>query len=1040
MRTFFFSLFFLIVFFCKSDGQKNLSNVSIKALEYRSAGPARGGRSTAVTGFTDHPFRFLMGTTGGGVWQTDDAGQSWRNISDGYFNTASIGAIAVAPSDANIIYVGTGSACPRGNISIGDGVYRSQNGGYSWEAVGLKKAGLIGKIVIHPNDPNLLYVAALGQIFGPNEERGVFRSKDGGENWEKILYLSDTTGAIDLAIDPNNPLELYAAFWRTERKPWTLIDGDKEGGIWKTTDGGDHWEKLSGGLPTGLLGRIGLAISPAKPNRIWAIIQAKAEEEGGLYRSDDAGNTWQRINRNHKLRQRGWYYSHLTAHPTDEHTIYANNVSFFKSVDGGKTFAQRIRVPHGDCHDLWINPGNPDIMIHANDGGACVSLNGGKTWSSQNNQPTAEIYRVTVDNQFPYRLYGAQQDNTTISVPSRYESALTPQEKWYSVGGGESGHIAVDPRNPNLIYAGTYIGQITRKDITSGHSRDIVAYPQMHDGVAPRDIRYRFQWNAPIRISPHDPDIVYHCSQFVHRTTDGGKTWKIISPDLTTNNDKYHNIPGGPIQHDHTGVELYTTIFSFKESPHQAGELWAGSDDGLLHLSKDNGSSWQDITPQKMPAEGTINTIELSNHQPGKAIISVYKYRENDFQPYIFMTKDHGKNWTILTNGNNGIPANHFVRVVREDPVREGLLYAGTEFGLYLSFDEGKHWQPFQQNLPITPITDMLIKENDLVIATQGRSFWILDNLSPLRELDQKIIDKPFHLFQPEDAYRTQFRNPRGKGAPDPAPNGATIDFYLKELPLNGDTVRIFIKDFDNKVRKTFSNYANKSDNQMKLKLKKGLNRISWNLTYEKPEVEPKAVFSLANTGGIKAPTGVHTVILSVGSEAEQKRLTVKKDPRWQQSDEDLMAQYQLANQVKSLLNECHKGIGQIRSVRKQLNSLLKRIATVDIESKTEIQEKVQALIQKINQLEAVLIQTQSESRQDPINYPPRFDDQIAYLYSVINAQDDRPTQGAYDRYNDLVKEWEEYKDQLMVILNKEVKALNRFLRLNSVVHIMVKY
>ena len=558
--------------------------------------------------------------------------------------------------------------------------------------------------------------------------------------------------------------------WRVERKPWTLIDGGAGGGIWKTEDGGDHWVKLGGGLPGGLLGRIGLAVSPAKPSRVWAIVQNAVEEKGGLYRSDDAGGTWKRINRNHNHRQRGWYYSRITAHPTDENTIYSNNVGFYKSVDGGMNFSERIRVPHGDNHGLWINPDNPEIMIHCNDGGACVSLNGGKSWSSQLNQPTSEFYRVTVDNQFPYRLYGAQQDNTTISVPSRFGSALTPQGAWYSVGGGESGHIAVDPRDPNLIYAGSYIGQITRKHMKNGHSSDIVAYPQMHDGTAPRDIKFRFQWNAPIRISPHDPAVLYHCSQYVHRSADGGRSWEIISPDLTTNKDVYQDIPGGPIQHDHTGVELYTTIFAFEESPQTPGLLWTGSDDGLIHLSRNGGEDWENITPEQMPVEGTVNTIDLSAHDPGRAFVAVYKYRENDYQPYIFMTDDYGKTWRSLTGSDNGIPENHFIRVVREDPVRKGLLYAGTEYGIYISFDEGRQWQRFQRNLPITPITDLAIKDNDLVVATQGRSFWILDDLSPLRTVTEELVKKPVHLFEPADAYRTQFRNYRASGGPGAAP------------------------------------------------------------------------------------------------------------------------------------------------------------------------------------------------------------------------------------------------------------------------------
>ena len=527
--------------------------------------------------------------------------------------------------------------------------------------------------------------------------------------------------------------------------------------------------------------------------------------------------------------------------------------------------------------------------------------------------------------------------------------------------------------------------------------------------------------------------------QYVHRTKDGGKSWEVISPDLTTNKDEYHDIPGGPIQHDHTGVELYTTIFSFEESPLKAGELWAGSDDGLLHLSKDNGNSWDNITPKQIPNEGTINNIELSAHQDGRAFISVYKYRENDFRPYIFMTNNYGDNWELLTDGKNGIPKNHFVRVIREDPIKKGLLYAGTEFGFYISFDEGKNWMPFQQNLPITPITDMVIKNDDLVIATQGRAFWLLDNISLLRELSNQVLDKSIHLFKPTDAYRTQLRNPRGLGAPDPAPNGAIIDFYLKRLPEAGDTIRIFIKDATNKTRKVYSNYPDEENQENKLSLKVGLNRIMWNLSYEEPSIQPKAVFSLANTGGIKAPTGVHTIVLSGFGKAEQQRLTIKKDPRWSQSDEDLYAQYELTDQVKSLLNDCHKAIGDLRSARKQLKDLIARVNIADQEAKSEIKTQARRIIDELNTLEKILIQTKSESGQDPINYPPMFDDQIAYLYSVVNAQDDRPTQGAYDRYNDLLKEWEGYQTRVNTLLNKKILGFNKLLRQNNVGHILVE-
>ncbi|MFH1573022.1 MAG: glycosyl hydrolase [Acidobacteriota bacterium] len=585
------------------------------AMKYRLIGPHRGGRVTAVAGVPDEPQTYYMGATGGGVWKTTDGGTAWHNISDGFFKVGSIGAIAAAESDSNVVYVGTGSACPRGNVSIGDGVWKSTDAGKTWKHVGLPKAGQIARIAVHPADPDRVYVAVLGNVFGPGPDRGVYRSRDGGDTWERVLFASDTTGAVDLVMNPGNPRILYACMWRAERKPWTLIDGSDDGGVFKSADGGDTWERLKGGLPEGLVGRPGVAVSPANPERVWVIIESEKEEEGGLYRSEDAGKTWTKISGEHKLRGRAWYYNHVFAGPQDENTVYVLNAPFYKSIDGGKTFEQ-VRVPHGDNHALWINPRDPRIMINGNDGGANVSYNGGRTWSTQLNQPTAEFYRVTVDSRFPYRVYGAQQDNTTISVPSRTPGGITPQEHWYDVGGGESGHIAVDPRNPDVIYAGNYIGQITRLDRAAGHMRQVNAYPELHDGLAPRDMRYRFQWNAPIRISPHDPRVIYHTSQYVHKSTDGGQTWQVISPDLTTDNDRYQDIPGGPIQHDHTGVELFTTIFAFEESPHQAGFLWAGSDDGLVHLTRNGGKDWSNITPGNMPKDATVNMIELSAHGP----------------------------------------------------------------------------------------------------------------------------------------------------------------------------------------------------------------------------------------------------------------------------------------------------------------------------------------------------------------------------------------------------------------------------------------
>ncbi|MCB9080133.1 MAG: glycosyl hydrolase [Lewinellaceae bacterium] len=966
---------------------------------FRDLGPARGGRSTAVCGHPSDLFTYYFGATGGGVWKTTDGGLSWANISDGFIPTGSIGAIAVADSDPNVIYVGTGAADVRGNVSPGRGIYRSTDAGLTWLPIGLPKAGQIAKIQVHPLNPELVYVAVLGNIFGPNPERGVYRSADGGQTWQQVLYVSERTGAVELVMDPQNPRILYAGMWSVERKPWTLIDGSSEGGVWKSTDGGDNWVRLDGGLPSGLVGRVGIAVAPTNPNRVWVLQEAADETKGGLYRSEDGGKTFQRINRDHNLRQRAWYYSRIYVDPQDENTVYVMNVNFLKSIDGGKTFT-RVRVPHGDTHALWINPEHPQMMINGNDGGACITVNGGATWSSQLNQPTAEIYRLTVDQQFPYRVYGAQQDNTTISVPSRTQGGLSPMEEWYGVGGGESGHIAVDPRNPNLIYAGNYIGQITRLERDKGHAKDVVAYPQMHDGQAGRDIRYRFQWNAPIRLSPHNPDVIYHCSQYVHRSTDGGRNWEVISPDLTTNNDAYQDIPGGPIQHDHTGVELFTTIFAFEESPLKAGELWVGSDDGLVHLSRDNGKTWTNITPKGMPANATVNAIELSPHAPGRAFIAVHKYRENDYRPYIFATTDYGKTWQLLTSGTNGIPADHFVRVVREDPQRQGLLYAGTEYGLFVSWDGGKSWLPFQRNLPITPITDAQVVGQDLVLATQGRGFWLLDDLTPLRSWSPATAAASAHLFTPAIAYRTQLSNNRGASAPDPAPNGAIIYFNIKD-PATAGAVHLAILDQEGKVRRVFASQPDSDKTEEHLEVHAGLNRMVWDLRYEEPQPQPGAVFSLANLDGIQAPTGIHTVELTVGDKVFRESLALRPDPRWTVSDDDLAQQYLLTMDVKELFNSCHTLIGDLRDLRQQANEARQRAIRLN-KLDAPLKETLNELIETLDSLEQELIQTRSEAGQDPINYPSKIDDQIAYLYSVLNGSDDRPTSGAYERFEDL--------------------------------------
>ncbi len=1020
--SFFFSF---PLFSQKQTARPDIDLVLFQGMEYRSVGPSRGGRSTAIAGIPDQPFTFFMGATGGGVWKTDDAGMSWNNISDGQIKAGSIGAIAVAPSDPEVIYVGTGSACPRGNISPGIGMYKSENGGKRWRHIGLPKAGQIGKVVIHPDNPDLVYVAALGQIFGKNPERGIYRSKDGGQNWEQVLFVSDSTGAIDVVMNPKNPRELFAAMWRAERKPWTLIDGGQEGGIWKSTDGGSNWEKLEGGLPDGLLGRIGLAVSPANPNRIWAIIQAEEEEKGGLYRSDDGGDSWKRICRDHQLRQRGWYYSHITAHPTDENTLYSNNVSFHKSIDGGKTFDQRISVPHGDTHGLWINPNNPDIMINCNDGGACISLNGGKTWSTQLNQPTSEFYRVTVDSQFPFRLYAGQQDNSTISVPSHDPGGVTDYEHWFSVGGSESADVGVHPENPNIIWAGSYSGEITILNQETGFVRQVTAYPHYTEGTEQRDLKYRWQWNFPIVVSQHNPQEVYHTSNYVHRTTDDGQTWVKISPDLTRALDQYHDIPGGPIQHDATGVEVYSSIFAFEESPHQAGEFWAGSDDGLLHITRDNGQTWQNITPEGMPYEGTINKIELSAHEPGRAFVVVYNYRYNDFKPYIYRTNNYGQSWVLISQ-DNGIPEDHFVRAVAEDPARKGLLYAGTEFGMYLSFDDGGSWQSFQLNLPHVPITDLEVHENDLVISTQGRAFWILDDLSPLHQLSAKTNTDEHHFFAPRPAIRT-----------DVDDYEARLNIYLAKKPDKNENAAIVIKNDQGEVIRTLSTDArNRLD---KISLKKGLNIVHWNLRHEGPELVDNLVAMVIRnpSPGPYVIPGKYQIEVEVGDWRSSQSLTVNPDPRWSHvKQEDYQAQLELVLVVRDMITEAHKRIKNLRALKNQMKAISE--LAVQAGHSKELKELVSSISKNLTEVEDQIIQNKAEASQDNINYPRVFTNHIGRLYGVAMNDHHRPTGGVLERFEDLKKEYAGIVEAYNKVVEQDIPRFNDMLKKEKIDRLIV--
>ncbi len=1026
------------------DESKDATEESfLEALEFRNIGPFRGGRVTAVTGVAGDSQTYYMGSTGGGVWKTTDAGTTWSNISDDSFEVGSIGAVAVAPSDPNVIYVGTGSACPRGNVSPGKGIYRSTDAGKTWHHLGLDETGQIARIHVHPKDSDLVYVAALGHIFGPNEERGVFRSSDGGSTWDKVLYVNDRAGAVDLTVDPSNPRILFAATWEAERKPWTMLSGGEFSGLYRSKDGGDSWDEMTEGLPEGIKGRIGVSISAADSNRVWALVEA---DEGGLFRSDDGGDEFRLINPDRNFRQRAWYYTHVFADPREPQTVYVLNTGIWKSTDGGKSFSY-IRAPHGDHHDLWINADDPLNLINGNDGGANVSFNGGKTWSTQGNQPTAEMYRVAVDGQFPYRVYGCQQDNSCVSLPSRTSSSGIARYDWYEIGGCESGHVAVDPRNPDILYAGCYGGSIGRYDHATGQQREINAYPQLAVGQAAKDLRYRFQWNAPIRLSPHDPDVLYHTSQFVHRSTDHGQSWEMISPDLTRNDEQKQGYAGGDLTWDNTGVEVYDTIFAFEESRQTKGLLWAGTDDGRVHLSRDNGVTWNEITPPGMPDWGQVNMIELSAHDPGRAFLAVTRYKMDDFKPYIFRTDDYGASWSLITGGTDGIPADHFVRVVREDPDRKGLLYAGTEFGLFLSFDDGKTWKSFQQNLPITPITDMVLTGQDLVVATQGRSFWILDDVTPLHSMTPEIAEAAAHLFAPRTTYRFGGGGGFGDRGSGTNPPSGVILYYLLGEEIEGE-LRLEILHADGAVLRTLSSEKEEPQapspwrrffpemaGSRKLAAEKGLNRYVWNLRRHDAELVDDAVLWGMARGPI-VPPGSYQGRLSHGDWSQTVDIQLVKDPRVEVGQADLIAQYELATEIWEALSESHQALGRIRDMRSQVEELTQRLDKAGYGD--GIAELAETIGDQLTAIEEKIYQTRNESSQDILNYPPRLDNKILDVMSSVQSADARPTDGAIELFRDLRSELDGYLAELDGVVSEEIAQLNRLVREKSAPAVLI--
>lgn len=994
-------------------------------LQWRHLGPYRGGRSAAVTGVPGKPNLYYFGATGGGVWRTQDGGQSWTNISDGYFG-GSIGAVAVSEYDQNVIYVGGGEKTVRGNVSYGYGMWKSQDAGKTWQQIGLKNSRHISRVRIHPKNPDLVYAAVMGDLFKPTQERGVYRSKDGGKTWQRVLFANENAGAVDLVMDPTNPRVLYASTWRIRRTPYSLESGGEGSDIWKSTDGGDTWNKLSDkkGLPKGTRGIIGLTASPAQSDRLWAIIE---HAEGGVFRSDDGGENWQKLNDDRALRQRAWYYSRIYADPIDPEVVYVLNVDYHKSTDGGKTF-KSYEAPHGDHHDLWIAPEDPSRMIIGDDGGAQVSFDGGDNWSTYHNQPTAQFYRVVTDNSFPYRIYAAQQDNTTIRIPHRTTGRSIQERDWEITAGSESAHIAVDPENNDIVYGGSYGGFLSRLNHQTEEEYAINVWPDNPMGWGAEGMKYRFQWNFPIFFSPHETDKLYAASNHLHTTRDGGKSWETISPDLTRNDTSKLGPSGGPITKDNTGVEYYGTIFAATESPFEKGLIWTGSDDGLIHVSRDGGKNWQNVTPKNMPEWMMINSIDADPFVKGGAYVAGTKYKLGDYQPYLYKTKDYGKTWTKITDG---IDRGHFTRVVRADPKRQGLLYAGTETGMYISFDDGASWQPFQQNLPIVPVTDLAIKNNNLIAATQGRSLWIIDDLTPLHQLNDKVRNSAAYLYQPMQSYRMdggQVKDLRNAGTNHPG--GVMVHYFLREVPDSAKVVKLEFLEPGGQVIRTFA--TNAKDKKLQLKdLKKGVNRFVWDMRYEGAQDFEGLVLWWAGLQGPKAVPGEYKVRMTVDGQEQEQAFAIVADPRISASKEDLQAQFDFLKSVTDKVSESHEAIADIRNVRQQLESLKGRIKADS--SMQDVVKAANQLDKKMTEVEQALYQTQNRSGQDPLNFPIRLNNKLAHLNSLYGMSDGRPPQQAYAFKEEVSAAIDAELARWQQIRQQELKAFNELVRQKQV-------
>ncbi len=1056
-------------------------------LTWRLIGPFRGGRVLAVSGVVGDPHTYYFGGVGGGVWKTTDGGLTWRPMTDKVKDMApSIGAIAVAPSDANVIYAGTGEACIRGDIINGNGVYKSIDAGKTWTSIGLRDTRAIGRIAVHPKNPDIAYVAAFGHTYGPNAERGIFRTTDGGKTWTKVLYKDENSGGIDLSLDPTNPNVIFASLWQARRSPWGMDSGGPGSGLYRSTDGGATWKHLSGhGLPEGTLGRIGVAVA-YNGNRVWALVEA---DKGGLFRSDDGGENWTLTNSDRQYRQRAFYYTHVFADPGSADGVYVLNTGMYHSNDGGRTF-RPIRVPHGDNHGLWIDPNDAKRMIESNDGGANVSTNAGASWTGQANQPTAQIYHVTTDNRFPYFVYGAQQDNTSVGIASAAPGGID-RTSWYAVGGGESGYIAPDPHDPEIVYAGSYGGEITRYDHRTEQEKNVTPWPINPIGAAAADQKYRFQWTEPIVFSPHDPKALYFAAQVLFKSSDEGMSWQIISPDLTRNDKSKQVAAGGPITKDNTGVEVYDTIFSVVESSLQKDLIWAGSDDGLVHVTTDGGKNWSNVTPKGMPEWGTVDMIEASPHAAGTAYVAVQRHKMDDFAPYIFKTTDFGKTWTSISSG---IPGDAFVHAVREDLKRKGLLYAGTERGVFFSFDDGANWQSLQGNLPASPVYDLYTHDNDLIVATHGRSFWILDDLSPLQQYKTENAGEDIHLYAPSPANHTQFGGGFGGGGErgQNPPAGAVIYYSLKtalKKPVEkkpeekkaesatpataaggaaagkepGEShpakpeaagaektesakntpITLEILDQKGQVVRKFPPKPQPSEvggeeeegfgrpPEQALPAQAGLNRFVWDMRYEGATRVPRSPLWGGSTDGPEALPGMYQVRLTVNGKQYTAPLEIVRDSRLKVTQQDLQKQFDLLIKIRDRVTQAHETVNQIRDIRAQITALNKRLENQP--QAKPVAEAGKQLDKKMTEIEEVLIQTKAKSGQDVLNYPIRLNNYLVALGGVVDSADSAPTQVSYEVFDMLSKQLDEQLAKWKQVLAADIPAYDDVVRKQEV-------